>query len=130
MDIAEVARRAGQPASTLRYYEERGLIASIGRNGLRRTFEPTVLKQLALIALARNAGFSLGEIAKLIGPDGLGREQLAAKAQELDATIKKLRTMRDELKRAAACPEASHFACPKFQARLVSRADHKANHSV
>ncbi|TIU20338.1 MAG: MerR family DNA-binding transcriptional regulator, partial [Mesorhizobium sp.] len=31
MDIAEVSRRTGVPASTLRYYEEKGLIASIGR---------------------------------------------------------------------------------------------------
>ena len=33
-DIAEVAQRAGVPASTLRFYEERGLIASVGRRGL------------------------------------------------------------------------------------------------
>ena len=58
MDIAEVARRSGLPASTLRYYEEKGLIASTGRQGLRRTFAPGVLDQLALVALGRAAGFS------------------------------------------------------------------------
>ncbi len=36
MDIAEVARRSGVPASTLRFYEEKALISSIGRRGLRR----------------------------------------------------------------------------------------------
>jgi MerR family regulatory protein len=36
MDIREVARRSGVPASTLRFYEEKGLIASNGRRGLRR----------------------------------------------------------------------------------------------
>ena len=36
MDIAEVAKRSGMPASALRYYEEKGLIASTGRAGLRR----------------------------------------------------------------------------------------------
>ena len=51
MDIAEVAKRSGVPASTLRYYEEKGLIASVGRQGLRRVFTPNVLNQLALIAL-------------------------------------------------------------------------------
>jgi DNA-binding transcriptional MerR regulator len=51
MDIAEVAKRSGVPASTLRYYEERGLIASVGRQGARRRFAPGVLDQLALIAL-------------------------------------------------------------------------------
>lgn len=40
LDIAEVARRTGLPPSTLRFYEEKGLIASIGRRGLRRLFDP------------------------------------------------------------------------------------------
>ena len=40
MDIAEVAKRSGMPASALRYYEEKGLIESTGRAGLRRTFAP------------------------------------------------------------------------------------------
>ena len=39
LDIAEVARRTGVPASTLRYYEEKGLITSTGRRGLRRLFD-------------------------------------------------------------------------------------------
>ena len=51
LDIAEVARRSGVPASTLRYYEERGLIAPIGRRGLRRLFDAGVLERLALIGL-------------------------------------------------------------------------------
>lgn len=70
MDIAEVARRAGVPASTLRFYEEKGLIASIGRRGLRRVFDPGVMERLALIALGRAAGFSLDEIALMFAPDG------------------------------------------------------------
>ncbi len=35
LDINEVAKRANVPASTLRFYEEKGLIASVGRRGLR-----------------------------------------------------------------------------------------------
>ena len=70
LDIAEVSRRAGLPASTLRYYEERGLIASVGRAGLRRQFDPGVLQRLALIALGRTAGFSLDEIVLMLAPDG------------------------------------------------------------
>ncbi|MEP9379886.1 MerR family transcriptional regulator [Aquabacter sp. CN5-332] len=58
LDIAQVAQRSGVPASTLRFYEEKGLIASIGRRGLRRLFDPDVLERLALIALARAAGFA------------------------------------------------------------------------
>ena len=40
LDIAEVARLSGVPASALRFYEEKGLIASIGRRGLKRLFDP------------------------------------------------------------------------------------------
>ena len=56
LDITEVARRAGVPASTLRFYEEKGLIASIGRSGLRRLFDARVLERLAFIALGRASG--------------------------------------------------------------------------
>ncbi|EQL43991.1 hypothetical protein M770_01720 [Pseudomonas aeruginosa VRFPA03] len=67
LDIGEVARRSGVPASTLRYYEEKGLIASSGRHGLRRLFDAGVLERLALIGLGRAAGLSLDEIAGM-GP--------------------------------------------------------------
>lgn len=40
LDIAEVASRSGLPPSTLRFYEQKGLIASVGRHGLRRLFGP------------------------------------------------------------------------------------------
>ncbi|MCR3817659.1 MerR family DNA-binding transcriptional regulator, partial [Pseudomonas aeruginosa] len=46
LDIGEVARRSGVPASTLRYYEEKGLIASSGRHGLRRLFDAGVLERV------------------------------------------------------------------------------------
>jgi DNA-binding transcriptional MerR regulator len=59
VDIAEVAQRSGIPASTLRFYEEKGLIASIGRRGLRCVFDLGVLERLALIAMGRARAFRL-----------------------------------------------------------------------
>jgi DNA-binding transcriptional MerR regulator len=128
MDIAEVAQRSGVAASTLRFYEERGLIASIGRRGLRRLFAPAVLERLALIALGRAAGFSLKEIALMFAPDGqvhIDRRLLAAKADELDRAIGKLSAMRDDLRRAAACPAPSHMECPNFRRHLRSASDRR-----
>ncbi len=125
MDIAEVARRSGVPASTLRFYEEKGLIASIGRRGLRRLFDPGVLQRLALIALGRSAGFSLDDIARMFAPDGrprIDRRRLAAKADELDGTIRKLIGLRKGLRHAAACPAPSHLECPTFRRLLKSAA--------
>ena len=124
LDIAEVARRSGAPASTLRFYEQKGLIASVGRQGLRRLFDAGVLERLALIALGRAAGFSLDEIGQMFAPDGrprIERARLAAKADELDAAIRRLSAMRDGLRHAAACPAPSPMACPHFR-RIVKLA--------
>lgn len=117
LDIAQVARRAGVPASTLRFYEEKGLIRSIGRRGLKRLFDPSVLERLALIALGQAAGFSLDEIGEMFteGGPNIPRERLLAKADQLDATIRRLTAMREGLRHAAACPAPSHAECPHFQ---------------
>jgi len=121
MDIAEVAKRSGMPASKLRYYEEKGLIASVGRQGLRRTFAPAVLEQLALIALGQTAGFSLDEIAQMFSADGrpnIDRKMLAAKADQVDALIKRLLAMSSGLRHAVNCPAPSHMECPSFRRLL------------
>jgi DNA-binding transcriptional MerR regulator len=127
IDIAEVARQSGVPASTLRFYEERGLVEAVGRRGLRRLFEPTILERLALIALGQSAGFSLQEIGAMFAPDGrprIDRAKLAAKADELDRTIRRLTAMRDGLRHAAACPARTHMECPTFR-RLLKKASGK-----
>jgi DNA-binding transcriptional MerR regulator len=125
LDIAEVAHRSGVPASTLRFYEEKGLISSCGRRGLRRLFKPDVLDRLAVIALGSSAGFSLGQIASMFGPDGrpnIDRQLLTDKASELDRTIRQLSAMRDGLRHAAACRAPSHMECPTFRRLLRAAA--------
>lgn len=125
LDITEVARRSGVPASTLRFYEEKGLIASIGRRGLRRLFDARVVERLALLALGRASGFSLDEMAQLFSGNGrprIDRRLLAAKADELDHTIKELTAMRDGLRHAVACRAPSHMECPTFQRMLKAAA--------
>jgi DNA-binding transcriptional MerR regulator len=128
MDIGEVARQSGVAASALRFYEEKGLIRSIGRHGLRRVFAQDVLDRLALIALGRAAGFSLDEIAPIFNTAGrprIDRRMLAAKAEELEGTIKRLTAIRDGLRHAAACPAPSHMECPTFR-RLLRAASVRA----
>lgn len=125
MDIVEVAKRSGVPASTLRYYEEKGLIASIGRQGLRRLFHSAVLEKLALIALGRTGGFSLDEIAMMFGADGkpsINRSMLTAKADEIDIKIKELKAVSNGLRHAAVCPAKDHLECPTFQRLLRAAA--------
>jgi DNA-binding transcriptional MerR regulator len=121
LDIAEVARRSGLPASTLRFYEEKGLIKSVGRRGLRRLFDAVVLERLSLLVLGSSAGFSLDEMKRMFRPNGLleiDRKLLADKAADLDRSIRKLMAMRNGLRHAAACPAPSHMECPTFRRLL------------
>ncbi len=124
MDISEVAKQSGVPASTLRFYEEKGLIKSIGRQGLRRVFDNNIIERLSLIALGRAAGVSLDEMASMLGAGdspNIDRDLLVKKANELDNTIQKLIAMRDGLQHAATCSAPSHMECPRFR-RFMSLA--------
>ena len=125
LDIAEVARRSGVPASALRYYEEKGLISSIGRRGLKRLFDAHVLDQLTLIAAGRSAGFSLDDMAGMFTPTGrvaIDRPTLRKKADELAAMARRLKGLRDGLRHAADCPAPSHMECPKFREMITNAA--------
>jgi len=121
LDIGDVSRRTGVPPSTLRYYEQIGLIASVGRHGLRRQFDPEVLAQVALISWGKSAGFSLEDIAGMFGRDGrpeLPRDEIHARADTIDAHIRNMEILRDTLRHVADCPAPSHMECPTFR-RLV-----------
>lgn len=121
IDIAELARRSGVRASALRYYEERGLIVSSGRRGLKRLFDPSTLERLSLIALGRASGFSLDEIAAMLAvtpkPE-IDKERLRAKADELDRRIADLTRMREGLRHALACTAPTLMECPRFRKML------------
>lgn len=125
MDISEVAKKSGVAASALRYYERKGLIHSLESEAARRKFSPAVLDQLALIALGQAAGFSLDEIRVMFTPGGepnIDRAMLAAKADELERMVKRLKAMIEGLRHAAACRASSHAACPSFQRLLKAAA--------
>ena len=121
MDIGEVAERSGVPPSTLRYYEEVGLLRSVSRHGLRRQFDADVLLKLSLIELGKTAGFSLTEIAGMFGKDGrpdIPRDQLHARADDLQRQMLDLRVLRDALRHVAECPAPSHLECRTFRKLL------------
>lgn len=127
MDISEVSKKSGLSTSTLRYYEELGLISSNGRKGLRRQYHSSALEKLALITLAKQAGFSLEELHKLFKNQKkilIDKEQLKQKASEINIKIKKLEAVRDGLIHASNCKAPSHLECPIFR-RLLAVATKK-----
>ena len=64
MTIADVARRSGVAASALRFYEQRGLIASERTGAGHRRFPRAVLRRIAFIVFAQRVGLSLEEVAE------------------------------------------------------------------
>lgn len=125
INIREVSQLSGIPTSTLRYYEEKGLIKSIGRQGITRVFKLNIIEQLSLIALARYAGFALDEIAAMFTPSGkptINREQLLEKADLLERKVKQLEAMRDGLRHVAKCPKDNQLECSKFQGLIAKAA--------
>lgn len=122
LDIAEVAERTELTPSALRFYERRGLIASAGRNGLRRTFAPEVIERIVLIRCAQEAGFTLAQIGWFLvatpGDEEL-REQMRQRAEELEEEIARLIRMSDSLRHAATCEHSPLVECPEFKQRLL-----------
>lgn len=124
LDIADVARLAKITPSALRFYEKKGLIQPVGRNGLRRQYRPEVLNTLALIALGRSAGFTLSAIAEMFDAGGkihLDPQRLLGRAKEIDSTIRQLKKVSAGLKHVANCRAPDHMQCPQFQ-KILSRA--------
>lgn len=131
LDIGEVAEATGLRVSALRYYEEKGLIEALGRKGLRRQYGPDVLQQLALVALGRQAGFSLDEIGGMFGAGGapaLSRAELKTRAAEMRDQARQLEALAQMLGHVADCPEPNHLECPKFRKllKLATRAQRRA----
>jgi MerR family transcriptional regulator, redox-sensitive transcriptional activator SoxR len=62
LTIGEVAKRSGVAASALRYYEERGLIASERHGSGHRRYPRTVLRRIAFVVYAQRVGLTLDEI--------------------------------------------------------------------
>jgi MerR family redox-sensitive transcriptional activator SoxR len=62
--IGEAARRSGVAASALRYYEERGLIASEREGSGHRRYRRAVLRRIAFIVFAQRVGLTLDEIGE------------------------------------------------------------------
>lgn len=121
LDIGVLAKTSGVAPSTLRYYEELGLIRSLARRGLRRQYAEETLTQLALIALGRAAGFSLAQIKGMFDPNGapqLPRATLHEHADDLDRQIHRMTALRNALRHVADCPAPSHLQCPRFQKLL------------
>jgi DNA-binding transcriptional MerR regulator len=122
MDIGEVRARTGLTAATLHHYEQLGLIASVGRVGLRRQYDEHVIERLAVVSMCQRSGFTLREIADLLASRIGGRRAWKARAvtklAELDERIAQLQLARDGLSHAIECPSPDIMQCRHFRSNL------------
>lgn len=73
LTIGELAARSGVPISTVRYYERRGLVAPLGRSsGDYRLYGQQAISDMDFIATAKASGFTLRDIALLMGMRSTG----------------------------------------------------------
>jgi len=109
LTIGQVASRTGLRASAIRYYEEQGLLRRPPRVGGKRIYPPSVFEQLAVIELAKIAGFGLDDIRALISDAGAGgaaeawSRLIPARVAEVDAEMKRLAAMKHVLSKLNGC---------------------------
>jgi MerR family transcriptional regulator, redox-sensitive transcriptional activator SoxR len=115
LTIGEVAREAGVAATTLRYYEQIGLVPAPARLGGQRRYDGSVLARLEVIRLCKSAGFALEEIQLLFADDAPGRPVSRALAQaklaEIDARMASLAQARAVIDWGMRCTCPSIDAC-------------------
>ena len=109
LTIGEVAHRAGVRTSTLRYYDDEGLVVPSARVGGRRRYGPVAVEQLATIRFCRALGFTLDE-TRIILAAPRGKAQKArwrglvdAKIAELDAVVARAGAMAEVLRVSRDC---------------------------
>lgn len=115
LTIGEVARQAGIAATTLRYYEQIGLVPAPARIGGQRRYDESVLARLEVIRLCKSAGFALEEIELLFADDAPGRPASRALAEaklaEIDAQLESLARARAVIEWGMRCTCPSIDAC-------------------
>lgn len=122
LTIGDVEARTGVASSAIRFYEDEGMIASERSSGGQRRFNYETLRRIAFIRIAQRVGLSLPEIRKALG--SLPSNRTPTKADwaklsrtwrpRLDARIKALEDLRDELTSCIGCGCLSLRACSLY----------------
>jgi DNA-binding transcriptional MerR regulator len=123
--IDEVARRFGIRASTIRYYEERGLLDPASRHSGRRWYGPQEMRRLAVIRYWQQSGLmrldDIGEI--LAGPEGAGRwgQLVEDQLRTLNGKIERMQAAREFLEHVASHHDSAPDGCPHYEALIWDR---------
>jgi MerR family transcriptional regulator, redox-sensitive transcriptional activator SoxR len=120
LSVGEAAERSGVAVSTLHFYESKGLIRSSRSGGNQRRYARDVLRRIAIIKVAQQAGIPLATIRQALASlplDGAPtrkdwRKLSTGWRMELNSRIQKLTELRDRLDDCIGCGCLSITACP------------------
>ncbi|MBI0433613.1 helix-turn-helix domain-containing protein [Roseomonas sp. KE0001] len=108
--IGDLARRTGVKATTIRWYEQEGLLPAPARSeGGHRVYGNDHLRRLGFIRHARELGFGMPAVRGLLGLAGRPRDACReahalalAQIEEIDSRLRRLAALRAELTQMAA----------------------------
>jgi MerR family transcriptional regulator, copper efflux regulator len=123
--IDEVARRFGLRASTIRYYEERGLLEPVSRHSGRRWYGQAELRRLAIIRYwQESALMSLDDIGEMLAgtaASGEWRKMIDEQLRSLSNRIGQMEAAREFLEHVAAHHDVAPDGCAHYEALIWKR---------
>ena len=122
MSIGELSERTGVPASTLRYYDELGLVRPAARAAGRRRYAASAVRDVGVIIFLREIGFSLAEVGRfLAGGRQCQREMIDHKLAELAEQQHRIEVARTALEHGRHCPASQPTKCARFWSIIEGR---------
>jgi MerR family redox-sensitive transcriptional activator SoxR len=121
MTIGVVAALSGKRPSSIRYYEQIGLLPPAARVSGWRVYGPDTVRTLAVIETGQRAGLTLEEIRNLLSAtldDQAAIERLRElairKLPQVKELMERTEIVRDWLEAAARCECPTLDECPLF----------------
>ena len=122
LSIGELSDRTGVPTSTLRYYDELGLVRPATRIAGRRRYAASAVRDLGLIVFFREIGFSLAEIEHfVVGGRQSRRAMIDQKLAELAEQQHRIGVARSALEHGRRCPARDQMECLRFWSIIEGR---------
>ena len=124
LTIGEVAHRSGVSVPTVRFYEEKGLVASVRTAGNQRRFERHVLRRIAVVRAGQRFGLTLAEVGETLGtlpadraPTKRDWSRMSGRWHDLlTERIEAMARVRDGLTSCIGCGCLSLRSCPVYNA--------------
>jgi DNA-binding transcriptional MerR regulator len=122
LSIGELSERTGVPATTLRYYDELGLVRPTARAAGRRRYAASAVRDVGVILFFREIGFSLAEIGRLLADDQQHlHEMIDHKLAELAEQQHRIEVARTALEHGRHCPAGEPMKCSRFWSIIEGR---------